>query len=114
MARGCGAGLTRRREGEGGSGGNSPQEGECAMVQMPQILFLLWAGGRLSTGSGRRKQRTERAVECLGQWQQGAERRPEQEVGAVLMGKMPDGGFGTSFVDSQDQGEERGLSQCAG
>lgn len=44
----------------------------------------------------------------------GAERRPEQEVGAVLMGKMPDGGFGTSFVDSQDQGEERGLSQCAG
>lgn len=75
---------------------------------------VLWAGGRLSTGSGRRKQRTERAVECLGQWQQGAERRLEQEVGAVLMGKMPDGGFGTSFVDSQEQGEERGLSQCAG
>lgn len=39
----------------------------------------------------------------------GAERGLEQGVGAALMGKMLDGGFGTSFMDSQEQREERGL-----
>lgn len=33
-----------------------------------------------------------------------------QEVGAVLTGKMLDGGFGTSFVDSQEPREERELA----
>lgn len=33
-----------------------------------------------------------------------------QEVGAVLTGKMLDGRFGTSFGDSEEPREERGLA----
>lgn len=73
---------------------------------------MLWAGGRLSTGSGRRKQG---AGWGLSGWssEDGAERRLEQEFGASLMAKMLEGGFRTSLVDSQEQREGGTLTALA-